>query len=372
MADFPIENSITLINRTQLKDMIENILRGKWYENILLYGISKKIHRQEENGNSHERIINELISKTEGSGKPMILSCISIKQNPVVKINLQCSKSRDRNLKFALHGDDLKEYLHCLPNYYDKFLGKFVRPKTGTKHSKWYPFFMEKKMIRIALGLRMLEIFMFGKRIVNTYEEKDTGILELEVKVVIPDDEDLNDLFHYKYDKRQNPVKINDGKFLFKKNGVSDEHALKMLNFLIKFRRFKNVFGKQLSDKGDTIWGEFIESNTKFALGSWMRHGRIIVKLKDEKRIIVLDPWMTNIDRSTSFDYIRRIIKRFGWTIEFDRRHIRDQTNGEGSCTLAALSRLLSLVDINNPLDCVNDPIPDLYALIASVVSRVC
>jgi hypothetical protein len=366
------------INKSELFEIVERILEGKWRLNPLLDNISKENSPQigETNNIFHTSQIKSLMQTTYNSSRASsqkILSLITVRRLPTVKIYVTYSIDANK-ANFVLQGDDLKGYIHRLPSWIDNQSQKRCFPKTGTKHSKWYPAFLENRFTEIAIGLRMLEIFLMRTQVDDTYTSKEVGVLELDVKVDIP--QDLKD-YLVGYDKVQNPKKLGDGKFLFKVNGVPMSKEASAIEHLAELPRFKMMYSKYLTDDEANLkeWDDYITSDKLFAAAAWMRHARLLIKQPDKKKIIVIDPWMKSIEGSESFKKLSTHVESIGWSLEFSRREIRDQMQGEGSCCVARLARLLHLADTYATTDdfdkAMDSPLPDIHALIASASIRI-
>lgn len=310
----------------------------------------------------HNGYVQNQIDKVMSSeGKrDYTISRISLSKYNKINIDIHIQKSGEK-IQFYLAGPDLRNYYMYLPK-----LGPY--PHTGTSNSKWYDIAYRTHMVSIAVNLKLLEIMLFGIRISDTYTVSTTGILGLEVPFDIPlVYQSVDILTDQKYLlNSSNPSKISDGMFLYGKNGVKSEDTDKILSQLrINFPHIENsVYPVVIRD-----WdlSEYVNSSYRFALCSWNRHARILIKSCKGCDVIIIDPWMNGLPRviSSVLAPANRKIR-----IGFFSRTIKDQ-EGEGSCVFCALSRLISLVDsteIEQPEVSANKPVSDFYAYLVKTV----
>jgi len=288
---------------------------------------------------------------------------------------------------FYLYGEGLASYHMMLPKFVVNNGGRMilVGPKTGTHHSKWYTLSdfvnqrgVYQKMFRIAVYLLAFDEFL-GSVTISDYETKEFGILESEVIVESEDDQQFQIDFDARYgthDPKLNPKKVAPGKFCFGINGVSEERTRRAITDLLAFPRFIGLHDEYVSTRA-TLAG-FIGSASIVAYCGWSRHARVLFKDTDSMSVFVLDPWMKNITRDPQFSEFKSEAEAQGWKFVFLPRRINDQIKGEGSCVLVAIARGLHILDgynhgrvsLSDFNTMINEPIPDQYALISSVVYR--
>jgi hypothetical protein len=149
--------------------------------------------------------------------KYMVLSIVSLKYSPIINITVRTVTKPGQPTEYYIFGSDLRKYHMYLPKIYDKRTGKSSAPRTGHKHSKWYPFFVAKTMKNIALHLRMLDIYLKTNhiRITPEYTTKTSGILGMEVLFEVP--EDFEDIVSVEdFENASNPIKRCEGIYVAK------------------------------------------------------------------------------------------------------------------------------------------------------------
>lgn len=253
-----------------------------------------------------------------------------------------------------------------------------VGPKTGTHNSKWYGFEFKTHIVKMAVNLRLLEIYLFANRIDESWETKLTGLLGSEVSFEIPEvyKEILDINSPEQISSKFNPIKIGYGMYIYGKNGTSQDNIQSMINFI------RENFGTKYDELLYPIYltdydlKDFINSKYLIALSSWNRHSRLLVKMNMDmlQSIQIIDPWMKRLP-----EIITASLQSSNPSILFELfyRTIKDQSK-EGSCSLCAFSRLFNFVnnyhgeDINLSLltNLTNKPLNDSDAYMTSYVYR--
>lgn len=397
------------LNQSQLSNtnleidkIIISIISGK--NPIEINDIKDDIYPRsfKSNYNTHKEKIIQLIDKIESnqSNKKMyVLSRLSYLKPNIIDIDLCVSKSFDNKIQYYFVGRDLAKYYRFLPCYELNLVHKKIqiRPKTGTSHAKFYPDCVKDYMVEIAINLRMLELYCKKYKMVTGHTLKQTKLLGSIITFEIPE--------YYKgwaelidpkqINSQDNPVKISEGKFLFGKNGITSGRAGWMLNLLFeKFPEFKSYCCPRVFNTCDL--NNFILSGYTYAVTSWHRHSRFIIKIKktddinnlyeieeskslinkdsDEEtnddtkddiseynesndldnvdlsesnlktisqyNILVIDPWMRSLP-----ELVKNKLEQKNPLIEIKvyNRIIKDQSK-EGSCVLCTLARLIYLI----------------------------
>lgn len=244
------------INSSQLKIIIERILLGKWNEVVCLHTVAGTTYRDEVNADFHLNSIICLIEQVKnmkpGQKKP--LSLVSPNHRPKIQIFVQCAKLNDGNnqdIQFVLHGQDLNDYVHCLSSFDEQNIHAVI----GTKNSRWYPSNTKNAMVNIALGIRMLEIYLIDK------------FIDRSLVTNINASKNLIDV--------SSQIFCFSGKKYPKKQG--------------------NIFSKLITFKENNSLKEFIESKATLAFASWKDYlYLVLVKMSDESKIMVLGPFYAN------------------------------------------------------------------------------
>lgn len=353
------------VTKTDLKYLVSSIFAGKKVPE--LDAIGTKSHPSGEfNSTFHRSQVQEQINKVCSSPwekLDYVLSRISLSKTNKVNIDVHVQKSGSQ-VKFYFVGPDLRDYFMYLPR-----LGP-TNPHTGSSHSKWYSVECRSRIESIAIQLKMLELALFGVQITDTYEVNvsGTGILGLEVPLTIPDlyNSDQHITSKPSLENASNPTKVSDGLFLYGKNGVSPENTSKLLDELrTRFAHLEsNIYPTVIRD-----WdlSPFVASDFKFALCSWNRHARVLIKSCRSVNVLIIDSWMNGLPRviSEQLGPANPDIR-----IGFLPRTIKDQ-KGEGSCVFCALARLVSLVDASHTESsdkASTKPIGDFYAYLVKCI----
>ncbi len=349
-------------NQSRLFNEVKEIFFGR--RSYILEETAKEYYNQSSNELFHYDTVMSLISRVKQERKSFILSLVSIMKKPVLDIYVQASLSVEGNLEFSIYGKDLRKYFQLLPKIKEYKNGKVYlnNPRIGSKHSRWYPQQCQNMIVKIAVYLRILDIYIKKNHvnISDSYSVSSTGILGLEVPFDIP--ENFKDFISEdEINSDSNPSKIKEGIFRFKLNGVSDTISTKTLNIISS--NFSNIFSYLLNIEN---LHEFFKSDCTFGIFSWNHHARILHRVNN--KVYVLDPWkrFLNDDIIEQMNSINKDIACI-----FVPRNIKDQCDGEASCILSAISRMLFLALLDsNVSDAYSQPIPDFFAFFASFFYR--
>jgi len=352
------------VTMSDFKYLITNVFKGNYTDISLLERIGSRNHPFSQdpitNNDFHTSLIEEQITKVcstdtfNKNKKDYVISRISLSKSNRINIDLHIQKINDK-IQFYLVGSDLKDYFMFLPK-----LGHY--PHTGSLNSKWYGYEYKSYMIKIALGLKLIEIMLFGIKIQNIYNinETKTGILGLEVQFEIPTKYKTYDMLNLQSSTRcsLNPIKISDGIFLYGKNGINHESSNKIISILRTFSHISDLLFPTIITNYDLI--EFNTSTYHFAICSWNNHARILVKT-GKINIMIIDPWMKFLPRIIS-NSLSLVLVNSGIKVGFFSRNQKDQTS-EGSCMLCILARLIFMIDSEESIEKnICKPIPDFYA----------
>lgn len=363
-----LPNTMTTINQSELTSIIRDIFRG--VVSPFLENTFNEVYRGNINYTFHSQLVDQIDAQVKYEMRDMALSLITIRNRPVVDIIVRVVKRAGSDTQYYIVGSDLRKYHMYLPKIHDKKTGCSIRPRTGTNHSKWYPFFLEKTMKNIALHLRMLDLFLKNNRIRITrdYTTAETGILGAEVHFDIP--ERFRDMFVVDdLEKDSNPTKIANGLYVYGKNGVNKESSAQIATTIASLTEFTHVFPKQVTTPEELV--EFIKAPQTIAMGSWNRHARVLIKHCAVKTVDILDPWKRTIESETLTRF-RTLASSCDWSVNFVVRSIVDQVRGEGSCVLVAFARLLFLASCGASINSFmyNLQIPEFYAFFSSYFYR--
>ncbi len=352
------------INQTELATIIRNIFRG--VVTPVLEETFNMIYKYEKNQVFHQKLIEEIDARSKIEMKDMVLSMVSLHYRPIVDIIVRTVTKPGKPTEYYIFGSDLRKYHMYLPKIHDKRTGKSSAPRTGPKHSKWYPFFVDKTMKNIALHLRMLDIYLKTNRIKITqeYTTSTSGILGMEVLFEIP--EDFEDIVSIEdLENSSNPIKRCDGIYVYGKNGVDKEITSKIATLIASSPKFGHVFSNQLTTSEELL--EFIKSLQTIAIGCWNRHARVLIKNNASHIVDIIDPWKRRIEIETISEF-NSLASTLDWSVNFVVRRIVDQVCGEGSCVLVAFARLLFLASSGVVIDKskYENPIPDFFAFLSS------
>lgn len=352
------------LNQSELGTIIRNIFRG--VVTPVLEKTFRQVYKCEENHVFHQRLIEEIDAMSKREMKDMVLSMVSIRSSPIVDITVRTVTKSDKPTEYYIFGSDLRKYHMYLPKIHDKRTGKLSAPRTGAKHSKWYPFFVAKTMKNIALHLRMLDIYLKSNRITisHEYTAGTSGILGMEVLFEVPDDFE-NMVSVDEIENASNPIKRCDGIYVYGKNGIDKEITSKIATSIASSPKFSHVFSKQINTSENLL--EFIKAPQTIAIGSWNRHARVLIKNNALHVIDIIDPWKRKIELETITDF-NSTASTCDWSVNFVVRRIVDQARGEASCVLVAFARLLFLASSGIRIDKskYENSIPDFFAFLSS------
>ncbi len=135
-------------------------------------------------------------------------------------------------------------------------------------------------MINGAVNFRMLEIYARSRNMHTGMSHKSDGLLGSVIPFEIPE------LFkgwvelsqHEEINSDNNPIKIQNGKFFFGKNGVTSGRTGWMINMLLRnmpeFAADCCPFVLKTVDMS-----RFMLSDYKYAMTSWEKHSRFVIKV---------------------------------------------------------------------------------------------
>lgn len=299
-------------------------------------------------------------------------------KNPIVDITIQITgrinpTSNQPDIKWCMFGTALAELHRMIPCYStlvvkgNQRFYKKTRPRVGTNHSRWYPIRgTETMMLRIALELRLLQLFCYDAQIVERKVAKSSnatsGILDLDITA------DLRELVEFdaqygtrladipkKYKgSRINPYKEAQGVYYFHKNGTRTDRLNTVLDelsddlpgifgeYILWPRDLETEAAKQQVKKQ---FKSFLDTQMVAGLVGFGRHTRILVRDSWDSTIHVLDPWIkSGVSRHFVFLQMATVVRELGFNLKFASRARRDQPKREGSCSIAALARAINIV----------------------------
>ena len=343
------------VTMTDLKYLVTSVFRE--IDIPLLQKIGSYTHPSgQSNTDFHSVLIANQIEKVYSSKgkKDFVLSRISLAKTNHINIDMHVQKT-DNKIQFYLVGSDLKYYFMFLPK-----VGHY--PHTGTSNSKWYGYESKSHMIKIAIGLKLIEIMLFSTRINQMYDLNSTGILGLEVQFDIPDKYIQYQMLSLETSIRSssNPIKMHEGIFIYGKNGINTDMTDKMILMLNSiFSHTSELLFPTIIKNYDLV--EFNSSPYTHAICSWNHHARILVKI--EGRIMIIDPWMKYLPR-----VVRENLTNSNIKIGFFSRNQKDQST-EGSCVFCVFARVLFMIDSTDSVEKnISKPIPDFYAYLVKII----
>lgn len=313
-------------------------------------------------------------------------------------------------------------------------------PKTGTRNSKWYPVDNNYMiMTRIAFELRMLQLYVLhseqrvqkrtfiesiDKRLsttsadscVNVADPADSvnpanpgtvcvcplsqshqGILDLD----IPVDHQAVAVFDTKmqtsfcqliklfYRNRGNPYKLSHGVYIYNKNGISLDVMKNLVDRILQ--PIGSIIYPRLINFGQTEQNrmtfecqlkEMFQDPTK-SMGLMVVDRHAMFWVKNNNTWYLCDPWKKYLSSTSMSDIITNLIdetndKTASSKWMFLSRKYSEQYKTEGSCCIAAISRILQLVVTGyNPLcladefmRLITEPIYDWTAMLSSCIVR--
>jgi hypothetical protein len=337
-------------------------------------------------------------------------------QRKIVQITVEVHWTRDTwtngspmRVFWCLAGADLQETFRFLPKALNPD-GSLSPPKRGTHHSRWYPLNGNYQMFeRIALELRMLQIYVSSSgqavkpRLMAeaSEEHKDSvGILGLDLGVDaqilrdfdITSGTDFAGLIGTFKGNKGNPQKLSHGVYVYNKNGTQisvldqlcDTEIQKIPNI---YKHHINIL-RDFSNIGD-VKNHLVQMMKGEYLTGLMTVGHhTMFWVRDVDIWYLCDPWkksfspgyQTQMICENMFDFAvkqinqdRKDVPSIRWS--FLARRYNEQYKTEGSCSVAALSRVIQIGigsgDRNGVFDDqINEPIADWAAMLASCMIR--
>lgn len=431
VAERPIVSPQIPLEQKALVDTAGQIFRksGSYRDALLLF-----IEQNKDEDMKQSSYIDEQTQIVEDACRENVgkrVSRIVTHQRKVVQITVELQWTQDRSVSdspwrlfWCVVGTDLQEIFRFLPKAINPD-GSLSVPKRGTNHSRWYPLKGNYGIFkRIALELRMLQIYISSSEEIVKQREmvrgsaddvKDVvGILDLDVEV---DTHILNDFDTHKKThfvdlvgtfkkNRGNPHRLSHGTYLYNKNGTSTDvlnqlfetdiseiqkipkiynHHINILRDFSNTLDVKNHLSQMM--KGDYLVGLMsVNRHTLF----WVKHGNTWY---------LCDPWKKRF--SPGYDAQRICENMFDDVIKqinldqkealgvtahdtkwlFLARQYNEQYKTEGSCSLAALSRVVQfgirvhaikseIIDEKTFTALINEPITDWAAMLASCMIR--
>ena len=352
------------VTKTDLIYLVSSIFAGNSVPVLETIG-SQPHPSKKSNLDFHTSQIQEQITKVCSTNYEKLdytINRISLSRTNKINIDIHIQKSGNK-IQFYLSGPDLRSFFMYLPK-----LGRY--PHTGSAHSKWYGIECNTQIQTIALNLKLLEILLFGVRISDTFmvSTAGIGILGVEVEFSIPkiyeSDTEITSDTNKSYPS--NPTKVSNGLFLYGSNGINQEKSSQLLDKLrSRFTHIaSHVFPTILTGFDLT---DFFGSTFQFALCSWNKHARILVKSCKKLDVMIIDPWMDRLPRVIGSQLVPA---NPNLKIGFLTRALKDQ-KGEGSCMFCAMARLISLVDMSesvSPEIASSIPIDSVYAYLVKLV----
>ncbi len=240
---------------------------------------------RKSNEQAHREQIIQLIDKIKISdrNKTYVLTRLSYLHPNIVDIDLCVTKSSSGKINFYFVGRDLAFCYKSLPSYTVNLPNNRkinIYPRTGTSHSKFYPDLVEKPLIEIAINFRMLELYGRNQKMTTGALMKSNRLLGSDIPFDIPQLfgiwEEL--VSSQEINSGENPIKIKDGQFFYGKNGVGGGRTGWMLTKLFEnIPHFAQLCCPRVISSYDLT--RFIMSDFVFAMTSWNRHSRLIIKL---------------------------------------------------------------------------------------------
>lgn len=368
------------INKSDYNAILSAIVSGKGPLPLVEYGKTNDLY------NTLIKEVDDKISKLIASNTDTrtirtaiyIGSITGITSNITTHVIFNCRKQGA--IHFGILGSDLKPFIHNLPKYIDMKTRKICSPFTLSDFTKVYPVFLRKMIVSITVNLMLFEHLFETHKITVTseYKTKIIGHLGGEVKIEIPVDQ--QHLLEYFADESlehpNNPRKVTEGRFNFNKNGITHSVTNRLLlEICIYISKISIETESKIFESYITSYdiSEFLQSDKDIATCGWNHHSRIIIKV-DSSNIVIIDPWMKFIPRALEPELIKAN-PDINFTIL--QRTIKDQLNGEGSCVLCSMSRLLSIAleykQTSLPLiEICNKPISDINAYLVGRMYRIC
>jgi hypothetical protein len=345
-----------------------------------------------------------------------------------VQISVQLYRTIDTNFKIdtfeaCFVGSDLQETFRALPMAINK-TNILTIPKSGSKHSRWYDMNKNHAIInRISLELRMLQIYIsrsntkIQERLMVDESVILSGVLDLDIKVNYTKLDqykeisktsyvegytkelhtpelhtpelhtpelhtpELHTIVNRFYKNRGNPVMISPGVYIYNKNGtpyhiISDAIlSVKIVPIFSKHIVLEPSFTLDQLKQFEMDLNEFKNSHCCVAIMSVNRHTMFWVRLNDIWYLC--DPWKQIYSPGSIYcENTRKIFDLvFGYNHIFKSRDYKEQYKSEGSCAIAALSRVLQIgidlvIDKSFSIASLTKPIEPVYAMLASSMIR--
>lgn len=361
--------SYSVVDATFLERLILNILN-----NIPIIEFEEK-YRDEKI--VQRKKIQELIDNTiSGTKRVYNLSIFKVGDLNIIDVNVNIAKDEKGKLNFYLSGRGLKTYCSRLLHFVVTHqYGKNVHyPQNGSNFTKWYPFIGKciPIMLNMATNFRLLELYLREHRAHRTIVDSK-NILGIDIPIVIPDVYQQYLCLERGTNNIHNPRKIGTGKYIFGRNGITNENTTKIIE--IVRNKFNHLHSKiyPMNINTDDLM-DFYNSANQFAIGSFStKHERLLIKIDDS--ILIIDPWMKYFPKKTMESIVcaNKTIN-----VEFLQRSMCDQDK-EGSCVLCCIARMLYVADclaLHNVYtretieQIVDEPITDFYAYLAHFVFR--
>jgi len=386
-----------------------NILSNSYDSNIQMHlPLSLREKFNQSTITFHLNEIKTLIEQTRGTGQSVVISN-STTNNNTVAIKVSFYSKQDRLVEnFNLDGDDLEPFLSYIPRFkgiYSYSAKKLVYKNTGDfKYLNYnnYTIVGKTALITIALGLRLLDVAIKSNMFETNNTSVSVGRLGIDVSVCVKDSFNLP-----KYDANIAPRKIDTGKYIFNNGGTAGFKTDKACEQICERTHLKNIYPKSISTLSERVctnynsqekrccknarcrnmhsveetftettqnnFLDFIDGDYVAAYTAWSQHAKSFVKDFETKTIYMMDPWKKKAQNPTIFSQFVALAESVEWSLVFVKRDIFDQPKNEGSCSYAAMTRMIQLADklYENPgahiLELCNEPLEDMYVLVVAV-----
>jgi hypothetical protein len=217
-----------------------------------------------------------------GRNKSYVLSSIKYGDVNIVDINLYVHKNYKDDLNFYFVGKDLANYFKMLP--YFKIISKgkkeFINHSKGNNHSRWYPYTVKNFMVKIAVNLRLLELYFRELQSESIFVRKN-NILGSVILFEIPEEFKKYSFLvdNHEYNSQLNPLKIKPGLFVFQRNGVKNYKTNKMIRYIEDYfyHLSKKIFPFIIKSNDLT---QFYTSKFVIGITNWDNHASIVIKVK--------------------------------------------------------------------------------------------
>jgi hypothetical protein len=334
-------------------------------------------------------------------------------------------------LVWGIVGNDLVKHAGCLPCVtFDN--GNTVLPLYRSNREIWYPFHEYKFRIgQIVLDLILLYKYLHSdsllrkKTLINN-PKSVFGLLGLLDNNISPDlnfVKDYDDTFQtilidhikgnptkglkpHKIITYSENGKIETYKFNFNQFGSSSKiisegisRVFRQIPILYDRRliwRTNSNHKKSVSMMENEI-NKFWKSKCMVAMLSFSRYVRVLVKSTSRDTMYIIDPWkkFNNYEQNTIYQTIVKIVNSMGLNFVFLERNCGiENVKIEGSYVLGSFSRAISvcmnlmnliieyglsydlntyigdIINENNIIECIHEPINDSIALIATSVMK--